>query len=394
MNQTTGDSGALGRIAVAHERAERDPRPRGRRRAPRAPRSSRSRSCPAAARRAAPGSSSSRDGSPGGRRPGCAARARQVVGREEQHAEPERRLVTARSPTSQPTSERFSTEISARQPSRVTVNDETPKTSAGFVGRVGLDPPERGRLRRRLDRRRAPRSTRLPSRSPRRGARRATKSAPSTGTRRMRGCSHNRVGRLAGQMDLYEYQGKELFRRVGIPVGEGRLATTPGEARQAAEVLGGPGRRQGPGAHRRARQGRRGQARRRPRTRPRSTRRTSSGSTSRATSSSASGSSRRPTSRRSTTSRSRSTAARRKPLFMFTTQGGVEIEQVADENPEALVRLHVDPLEGFHPWQARRLVYGAGVDGLRPSRSRSRRSSASCTTRSCASTPCCARSTR
>ena len=36
-------------------------------------------------------------------------------------------------------------------------------------------------------------------------------------------------------MDLYEYQGKELFRRVGIPVGDGRLATTPGEARQAAE---------------------------------------------------------------------------------------------------------------------------------------------------------------
>ena len=40
-------------------------------------------------------------------------------------------------------------------------------------------------------------------------------------------------------MDLYEYQGKDLFRRVGIPVSDGRLATTPGEARQAAEVLGG-----------------------------------------------------------------------------------------------------------------------------------------------------------
>ena len=52
----------------------------------------------------------------------------------------------------------------------------------------------------------------------------------------------------------------------------------------------------------------------------------------------------------------------KKPLFMFTTQGGVEIEQVADENPEALVRLHVDPLEGFQPWQARRLIYGAGID--------------------------------
>src|SRR5213075_954172 len=44
------------------------------------------------------------------------------------------------------------------------------------------------------------------------------------------------------------------------------------------------------------------------------------------------------------------------------TQGGVEIEQVAEESPEALVRLHVDPLEGFQPWIARRLVYGAGVE--------------------------------
>src|SRR5439155_3071335 len=41
-------------------------------------------------------------------------------------------------------------------------------------------------------------------------------------------------------MDLYEYQGKELFRRHGIPVSEGRLATSPAEARAAAETLGGP----------------------------------------------------------------------------------------------------------------------------------------------------------
>src|SRR5439155_24550822 len=52
----------------------------------------------------------------------------------------------------------------------------------------------------------------------------------------------------------------------------------------------------------------------------------------------------------------------KKPLFMFTTQGGVEIEQVAEEGPEALVRLHVDPLEGYQPWIARRLVYGAAVE--------------------------------
>ena len=40
-------------------------------------------------------------------------------------------------------------------------------------------------------------------------------------------------------MDLYEYQGKELFRRFGIPTSEGRLATTPAEARVVAEELGG-----------------------------------------------------------------------------------------------------------------------------------------------------------
>jgi succinyl-CoA synthetase beta subunit len=52
----------------------------------------------------------------------------------------------------------------------------------------------------------------------------------------------------------------------------------------------------------------------------------------------------------------------KKPLFMFTTQGGVDIEQVAEESPDALVQLHVDPLEGYQPYQARRLVYGARVE--------------------------------
>jgi len=40
-------------------------------------------------------------------------------------------------------------------------------------------------------------------------------------------------------VDLYEYQGKELFRRYGIPVSEGREASTPAEARAAADELGG-----------------------------------------------------------------------------------------------------------------------------------------------------------
>jgi succinyl-CoA synthetase beta subunit len=40
-------------------------------------------------------------------------------------------------------------------------------------------------------------------------------------------------------VDLYEYQGKQLFRQFGIPVSDGRLATTPEEARAAASELGG-----------------------------------------------------------------------------------------------------------------------------------------------------------
>ena len=47
---------------------------------------------------------------------------------------------------------------------------------------------------------------------------------------------------------------------------------------------------------------------------------------------------------------------------MFTKEGGVDIEEVAAERPEALAKLHVDPLEGFQPYQARRLIYGAGIE--------------------------------
>jgi succinyl-CoA synthetase beta subunit len=52
----------------------------------------------------------------------------------------------------------------------------------------------------------------------------------------------------------------------------------------------------------------------------------------------------------------------KKPLFMLTTEGGVDIEEVAATNPGALARLHIDPLVGFQPFQARRLLFGAGID--------------------------------
>ena len=84
-----------------------------------------------------------------------------------------------------------------------------------------------------------------------------------------------------------------------------------------------------------------------PRT-PRKRRGRSSGSTSAATSSAHSGSSAPPRSRRYYLSLTFDRGVK-KPLYMFTTQGGIDIEEVAERTPEALVKLHVDPLEGFSP---------------------------------------------
>jgi succinyl-CoA synthetase beta subunit len=162
-------------------------------------------------------------------------------------------------------------------------------------------------------------------------------------------------------VDLYEYQGKELFRRFGIPVSDGRLATTPHEARNAAEELGGQvvvkaqvltgGRGKAGGvkladgpadAEAKAREilglDIRGHV-----------------------------------VHRLWIERASEIAKEyylsvtldrgaKQPLFMLTKEGGVEIEQVAAETPEALARLHVDPLEGFQAYQARRLIYSAGID--------------------------------
>ena len=50
------------------------------------------------------------------------------------------------------------------------------------------------------------------------------------------------------------------------------------------------------------------------------------------------------------------------PLVMLSTKGGMDIEAVADEDPDAIARLHVDPLLGFQDFHGRRLAYEAGVD--------------------------------
>ena len=50
------------------------------------------------------------------------------------------------------------------------------------------------------------------------------------------------------------------------------------------------------------------------------------------------------------------------PVLMVSTEGGVDIEEVAAETPDAIAREHVDPAFGLHPYQARKVVYNAGVD--------------------------------
>jgi succinyl-CoA synthetase beta subunit len=162
-------------------------------------------------------------------------------------------------------------------------------------------------------------------------------------------------------VDLYEYQGKELFRRYGIPVSDGQLATTADEARSAAEELGGQvvvkaqvltgGRGKAGGvkladdphdAEQKARD--------------------------------ILGLDIRGHVVRKLWIEKASEIAKeyylsvtfdrgaKQPLFILTREGGVEIEQVAEDKPDALARLHVDALEGYQPYQARRLIYEAGID--------------------------------
>jgi len=52
----------------------------------------------------------------------------------------------------------------------------------------------------------------------------------------------------------------------------------------------------------------------------------------------------------------------RAPLVMLSTKGGMDIEEVADSDPDAIARLHVDPLLGFQDFHGRRLAFEAGVD--------------------------------
>jgi succinyl-CoA synthetase beta subunit len=51
------------------------------------------------------------------------------------------------------------------------------------------------------------------------------------------------------------------------------------------------------------------------------------------------------------------------PVLMVSAEGGVEIEEVAARNPEAILKAAVDPNVGLQPFQARRLAYDLGFTG-------------------------------
>ncbi|HLX76194.1 MAG TPA: ADP-forming succinate--CoA ligase subunit beta [Terriglobales bacterium] len=53
--------------------------------------------------------------------------------------------------------------------------------------------------------------------------------------------------------------------------------------------------------------------------------------------------------------------AEARPVFMASAAGGMEIEQVAAENPEAIIKEYIDPGTGLLAYQARKLAFGLGL---------------------------------
>jgi succinyl-CoA synthetase beta subunit len=49
------------------------------------------------------------------------------------------------------------------------------------------------------------------------------------------------------------------------------------------------------------------------------------------------------------------------PVFMASAAGGMEIEEVAREHPEAILREQINPVVGMQPYQARKLAFGLGL---------------------------------
>jgi len=54
----------------------------------------------------------------------------------------------------------------------------------------------------------------------------------------------------------------------------------------------------------------------------------------------------------------------RRVVFMASTEGGVEIETVAEETPEKILKAEIDPIVGPQPYQAREMAFKLGLTGV------------------------------
>jgi len=170
-------------------------------------------------------------------------------------------------------------------------------------------------------------------------------------------------------MKIHEFQGKEILRRYGVAVPEGRVAHTPGEAEQIAEELGGKvvvkaqihagGRGKGGGVKvvsssaeaRQAAKAILGMQLVTHQTGPdgQKVKQVLVEKASDIESEFYLG---------ITLDRAQS-----KLVVMASSEGGVEIEQVAAESPEKILRETVDPAVGLQSFQASRLAFGLGFEG-------------------------------
>jgi succinyl-CoA synthetase beta subunit len=162
-------------------------------------------------------------------------------------------------------------------------------------------------------------------------------------------------------VDLFEYQGKELLRKFEVPVPEGRVASTPEEAANAAHGLGGK-----VVVKAQVQVGGRGKAG--------GIKLASSPDEARTVAEQILGIDiKGHIVKRVLVERAGDIKAEyycsflldrseRNFLGMMSAKGGMDIEEVAVTDPDAIARVHIDPLLGMSEFHARELVFGAGLD--------------------------------
>ncbi len=162
-------------------------------------------------------------------------------------------------------------------------------------------------------------------------------------------------------MDLFEYQGKRLFARKGVPVPEGVVARTPKQARAAAEEIGGT-----VVVKAQVQVGGRGKAG--------GIKLAKGPDEAEALAGEILGMDIKGHTVEIVLIEAASDIAAeyyvsftldrgaKQHLAMVSAKGGMDIEVVAAEDPAAVVKVHIDPVMGLTEWQARELVYRAGLD--------------------------------